>query len=164
MKKAIIVLILIVFVASIVVVNFFGLEIKQFDGVTYVDMITCETITVQNEDPKAIYATTTLGKDPLFVFDFIPAPDGAPYTTDDESISTNPNAITLDYEVFPHLADETGVKFIFDQEAMEGKVVFHETSRTFIFLRPNEIYTITIQAIDGSNTSMTIKVMARYLA
>lgn len=161
MKKIFIVLILIVFIASIVVVNFFGLEIKQFDGVKYVEYITCETITVQTEDPQTIYASTSSKEGyPRFIFNFVPADPDNPYTTDDESVVTNPNAITLDYEVFPHLANDTSVKFIFDEEAMAGKVVFHETSRTFVFLKPNEIFNITIKAMDGSNVSTTIQIMA----
>ena len=163
MKKTIVILILVIYVASIAIVNFFGLEIKQFDGVKYVDMITCDTITVQNEDRESIYADMTLSGVPLFIFDFVPANPDNPYTTEDESIVTNPNAITLDYEVFPHVADETGVRFLFDEEAMAGTVVFHETSRTFIFLKPNVICTITIESIDGSGVSTTIKVMGRYL-
>ena len=39
MKKTIIVIILAVYIASIAVVNFFGLEIKTFDSETYISFI-----------------------------------------------------------------------------------------------------------------------------
>lgn len=160
MKKTLVIIILAVYIASIAVVNFFGLEVKVFDGVTYVEEISCNTVTVQNENSVTLepeYFT----KDgiPIFVFDFIPAPEDAPYTTDPESIISNPNAVQINYEVLPHLADETGVKFVYDESAMEGSVVFHDLSRTFVFLKPNRIYTITIKAIDGSNKSTQIKIM-----
>ena len=63
--------------------------------------------------------------------------------------------------MFPPLADETGVKFEYDVTAAEGFVVFHESSATFLFLKPNKIITITVKAIDGSNKSTQIQVMGR---
>ena len=161
MKKTILILILVVYIASIAVVNFFGLEVKVFDGIKYVESIKCSTITVQNENSVTLEAKQQLHGKPLFIFDFIPASDDAPYTTDDESIITNPNAIQINYEVFPHTADEIGVKFEYDANAADGVVVFHEVSKTFIFLKPNKIITITIRSTDGSNKSTTIQVMGR---
>ena len=103
----------------------------------------------------------TLAGKPLFIFDFVPAPEDQPYSDDDESIIANPNAIQINYEVLPHLADETGVKFEYDTEAMEGAVVFHELSHTFVFLKPNKVITVTIKATDGSNKSTQICIMGR---
>ena len=161
MKKTIVIVILVVYIASIAVVNFFGLEIKVFDGITYVDTIMCDSITVQNQKPVTLEPSQSLGGKPLFMFDFIPAPEGDPYTTDDESIVQNPNAVQLNYEVFPHLADKTGVTYEFDASANEGVVVFHELSKTFVFLEPNHIITVTIKAIDGSNKSTQVAIMGR---
>ena len=162
MKKVIVIVILVVYLASIAVVNFFGLEIKVFDGIKYVESIQCNSITVQNENPVTLGPTQTLsGNVPLFIFDFIPAPEGTVYTTEDESIVSNPNAVQINYEVLPHLADESGVEFIFDKEALEGVVVFHEMSRTFVFLQDMRLITVTLRAIDGSNKSTTIKILGR---
>ena len=161
MKKTIVIIILLIYIASIAVVNFFGLEVKVFDGITYVETIQCNTITLRNENPVTLSPKQTLGGKPLFIFDFVPAPEDQPYTDDDESIIANPNAIQINYEVLPHLADETGVKFEYDTEAMEGAVVFHELSHTFVFLKPNKVITITIKATDGSNKSTQICIMGR---
>ncbi len=161
MKKTIVIVLLVVYIASIAVVNFFGLEVKVFDGITYVQEIQCNTVTVQNEDSVTVESKQMLGGKPLFIFDFIPAPENAPYTAEDESIINNPNAVQINYEVLPHLADEAGVKFEYDREAMEGAVVFHELSKTFVFLQPNRAITITLRAIDGSNASTQIVIMGR---
>lgn len=161
MKKTIVIVILVVYIASIAIVNFFGLEIKVFDGVTYVEDIMCDSITVHNQTPVTLEPAQGLAGKPLFIFDFIPAPADDPYTTEDESIVQNPNAVQLNYEVFPHLADETGVTFEFDTEAHEGAVVFHELSHTFVFLEPNHIITVTVKAIDGSNKSTQVAIMGR---
>ena len=161
MKKTIVIILLVVYIASIAVVNFFGLEVKVFDGVTYVQQIQCNNVTVRNENSVTLEPKQMLGGKPLFIFDFVPAPEDDPYTSEDESILNNPNAVQINYEVFPHLANETGVKFEYDIETNEGVVVFHELSRTFVFLKPNRAITVTIRAIDGSNVSTQIVLMGR---
>lgn len=161
MKKTIVIILLVVYIASIAVVNFFGLEVKVFDGVTYVQQIQCNNVTVRNENSVTLEPKQMLGGKPLFIFDFVPAPEDDPYTSEDESILNNPNAVQINYEVFPHLANETGVRFEYDIETNDGVVVFHELSRTFVFLKPNRAVTITIRAIDGSNVSTQIVLMGR---
>ena len=83
MKKTIVIIILLIYIASIAVVNFFGLEVKVFDGITYVESIQCNTITLRNENPVTLSPKQTLGGKPLFIFDFVPAPEDQPYTDDD---------------------------------------------------------------------------------
>jgi hypothetical protein len=161
MKKTIVIILLVVYIASIAVVNFFGLEVKIFDGVTYVQGIQCNSITVQNETPVTVESKQMLGEKPLFIFDFVPADEDNPYTADAESIINNPNAVQINYEVLPHLANETSVKFEYDEQTNEGAVVFHELSRTFVFLKPNRAITVTIRATDGSNVSTQIVLMGR---
>ena len=161
MKKTIVVILLVVYIASIAVVNFFGFEVKIFDGVTYVQQIQCNNVTVQNETPVTVESTQMLGGKPLFIFDFIPEDENNPYTSEAESIIGNPNAVQINYEVLPHLANETSVKFEYDKETNEGVVVFHEISRTFVFLKPNRAITVTIRATDGSNVSTQIVLMGR---
>ena len=164
MKKTIVVIILAVYIASIAIVNFFGLEVKVFDGITYVESIQCDTVTLRNESSAKLYPITYLGEKgdiPLFEFTFIPSSDGTDYTADDESIVSNPNAIELNYVVFPHLADETGVKFEYDEEGMAGIAVFLEDKHTLIFLKPGRIFTVTIKATDGSNKSTTVAIRGK---
>ena len=161
MKKTIVIILLVVYIASIAVVNFFGLEVKIFDGVTYVQGIQCNSITVQNETPVTVESKQMRGEKPLFIFDFVPADEDNPYTADAESIINNPNAVQINYEVLPHLANETSVKFEYDEQTNEGAVVFHELSKTFVFLKPNRAITVTIRATDGSNVSTQIVLMGR---
>ena len=161
MKKTIVIILLVVYIASIAVVNFFGLEIKIFDGITYVTDIRCNSVTVQNETPVTLESKQVLNGKQWFVFDFIPAGEGNVYTGDAESIINNPNAVQINYEVLPHLADEQGVRFEYDAETNADAVVFHELSRTFVFLKPNRAITVTIRATDGSNVSTQIVLMGR---
>lgn len=164
MKKTIVIIILAVYIASIAIVNFFGLEVKIFDGITYVESIQCDTVTLQNENSVELYPVAYLGNNgeiPLFEFDFTPSSDGREYTDDPNSIITNPNAIELNYVVFPYLADETSVRFEYDEASMQGLAVFREDIKTLIFLKPGKIFTVTIKAIDGSNKSTTVAIRGK---
>ena len=160
MKKTIVIVILAVYIASIAIVNFFGLEVKQFDSITYVSSIQCDTVTFHGDNSKVLYPSQYAGKDgntPVFVFDYIPAPADAPYTID--NLDENPNIIQINYEVMPHLADVRDVKFEYDVDA--GVAVFHELSGSFVFLKPDVALTITIKAADGSNVSTQLRIKGR---
>ena len=156
MKKTIIIVILVVYIASIAVVNFFGLKIKEFDGVEYVQEIKCSSITVLNEVPKTyqMYGIAEEEGCPEFRFAFT---DGK-YDKTPESLASNPNAVRIDYEVLPHLADESQVTFEFEEK---NYVHFDEATKTFIFLRNNRSLTVTILATDGSNVKTTIVIKSR---
>ena len=170
MKKTIVIVILVVYIASIAVVNFFGLQIKEFDGVEYVQEIKCNSITVLNENPKTYgeyiaEKEETEGEEeetepegvevyPEFRFEFI----AGKYTKDPESLANNPNAVRIDYEVLPHLADESQVTFVFEEK---NYVHFDEATKTFVFLRNNRSITVKIVATDGPNVSKTIVITSR---
>jgi hypothetical protein len=164
MKKTIVIIILAVYIASIAIVNFFGLEVKIFDGITYVESIQCDTVVLRNEDSTVLYPVAYLGANgeiPLFEFVFTPAKDGTSYTGDDESIIANPNAIELEYVVFPHLATSREVNFEYDEAGMAGLAVFREDIKTLVFLQPGKIFTVTIKATDGSNKSTTVAIRGK---
>lgn len=159
MKKTIVVIILAIFIASIAIVNFFGLNIRIFDGQIYVSSIQCDTITFVGDNNKEIYPSYYGGKNldiPVFEFDFIPADPDDPYTL--ENIDSNPNVIMLNYEVLDHLADVKDVDFEYDDS--QGVAIFYEDHPTqpFVFLKPDSAITITIKAIDGSNVSLQIRI------
>ena len=162
MKKTIVIIILAVYIASIAIVNFFGLEIKTPDSIIYVKSIQCDTVVFHGDNSKELHPSQYVGKDgntPLFVFDFIPADPSLPYTNDPSSLSANPNIIQINYEVMPHLANDKTIKFEYDEEA--GVAIFHELSGSFIFLKPDVALTITIRAQDSSNTSTQIRIKGR---
>ena len=160
MKKTIVIVILVVYIASIAVVNFFGLAIKEFDGVEYVEEIKCNSITVMNENPKTYgehqFPADKVPEDgiPEYWFNFI---DGD-YDKTPESLASNPNAVRIDYEVLPHTADGSKVDFIFEER---NYVYFDEETRTFVFLKNNRSLVVTIVSTDGSNVKTTIEIKSR---
>lgn len=160
MKKTIVIVILAVYIASIAVVNFFGLEVRQFDSITYVSAIQCDSVIDHGHNSQVLMPTQYAGKEgniPVFEFTFISADEENPYTLD--NLTENPNIIQINYEVLPHLADVTDVKFEYDEDA--GVAVFHELSGSFIFIKPDVALTITIKATDGSNVSTQIRIKGR---
>ena len=161
MKKAIVIVILVVYIASIAVVNFFGLEISVFDGNVYVSYITCETVTLQNGDTMEIAPKTKIPENgqeiPLFEIPFIAPPEGQSYTRDPESLVTNPNAVVLNYKIHPTDANDPTVEFLYDADS---NVAYFDTSiKTLVFLRP-AMFSLTVKSADGSNKMMKVYVRA----
>ena len=155
MKKTIVIVILVVYIASIAVVNFFGLAIKEFEGVEYVQEIKCNGVTVIDEVPKT-YGVDKINEEgiPEYRFEFIKGN----YTKDPESLASNPNVVRIDYEVLPHTADGSKVRFEFEEK---NYVHFDEATGTFVFLRNNRSLTVTLVATDGSNVRTTIIIKSR---
>ena len=162
MKKAIIILIIVVYFASIALVNFIGLETKVHDGIVYVTNIKCDSITLLNGENEQLQATTYWSGVPIFVFDFTPSGDENGYTKDDASINSNPNVIQPNIDVLPHNADISKYIFEYDAEQYEDFIVFHEDLNAFVFLVPNKMITVTITTTDGSHKSTTIKILGKY--
>lgn len=163
MKKTIVIVILVVYIASIAVVNFFGLKIKEFDHVEYVSEIKCESITVLNETPVTVgvygVAKDPVTKEDIFEFRF-PFTKGD-YTTDPASLASNPNVVRINYEVLPHLADDSQIAFEFDREGLADIVYFDEETQTFVFLKRLKRIEVTIKATDGSNVKTRLKIMGK---
>ena len=164
MKKTIVIVILVVYIASIAVVNFFGLKIEEFDHVEYVQEIKCESITVLNENPVIVTPFIPEPDEngvsiPEFYFDFIPGT----YTSDPANMASNPNRVRLEYVVLPHTAD-AGLKVNFVcKDVVDGDgnllIDFDEETQTFLFLQSFEMIEVTLKSTDGSNIKTSIRIM-----
>lgn len=157
MKKTVIIAILIIYLGSLVIVNFFGLKIKNFEGTKYVENIDCQISLRRDEDAEVkTYADPMDENTTWYVFNFTPGIYGA----DEESSMTNPNMIIFSPHVYPENADNTRVNFLYDKTAAEGICVFFEKSMSLCFLKPGGI-TLTIEAADGSNVKQTMFIYAQ---
>lgn len=154
MKKVIVILILAVYIASIAVVNFGGLQVVQHDRITYVKTIQCNKVTFLGDNEREIEPQYFGTLPPMYTFDFIPPEEGDTYSIDDD----NPNVLTIDWEVMPHDASNE-VEFIFDVES--GAVYYHEMTNSFVILRGDIIFDVTIRALDGSKAETTISIWSR---
>ncbi|MBR2442028.1 MAG: hypothetical protein IKB20_03075 [Clostridia bacterium] len=155
MKKTVIIAILLIYLGSIVLVNFFGLNVKNFEGTKYVESITCEVIH-RGEDPKEIKAVQDPTDDVVWqIFDFIPG------YYDETNIDANPNTVQILPHVYPETADNTEVKLIYDKETTSEYCHVNETAKTVTFLEPDKGITIEIVSADGSNIKTRVFILPR---
>lgn len=154
MKKAIIVIIFAIYIASIAIVNFFGLEIAIFDGITYVEDIEITELTVINDgDLESIdsYATRT-DEDGVEVLCYRFA-----YKEKTDEMQANPNMVKIEYVIRPTNADNKTVDFIYAEN--ESVFTFYEDLQTIEFLKSNRSVVITLRSTDGSNVQKRIEIL-----
>ena len=157
MKKTVIIAIFIIYLGSIVAVNFFGLKVKNFEGTKYVEEITCSVVHRGVEGAEVKTREDSLSATTWQIFDFIPGS----YSPDD--LESNPNVIQLDYHVYPENADNRKVKLVYDEAAASDVCVINENNMTVVFFAPMGI-TIEIVAADGSNVKEALFIYPRVKA
>jgi len=136
MKKSVIILIGIIYIASIFVVGFFGMQIKAFDTIIYITDIECtnEDIIVNPDKTKKIK------------FDY--NPDG------DEL----ENTLIITYEVYPKDSTLKGL------DAVE--LVYSENPKLAtvdglaITFKARGVMTVYLKSLDGSNVVETITIIS----
>ena len=128
MKKSVVILIALIFIASVVAVSFFGLQFKTFDEIVYV-----ESIEILNEDVEL----DDTGMPFAVVF-----PD-----------ANGVRQYQIKWRVHPDNATDDGVSFAYDSQ--NGNVTIDENGVVTFQTRGG--VTVQIIAKDGSaKTTMTI--------
>jgi hypothetical protein len=136
MKKSVIILILIIYLASIFVVGFLGTKIGSYDEVIY-----ATKIEVINKE----LITTPSGQKYINI-EFVPY----------ESEQDNINYVALDWKVVPENATNVGVSFSYSANITHASV---SPLGVVVFTRKGTI-TVYIKAEDGSNIQTSILVRA----
>jgi hypothetical protein len=156
MKKTVIIAILLIYLGSIVLVNFFGLNVKNFEGTKYVESIDCEVIHRGGEEEQDIKEVEDPTDDVVwYIFDFVPG------YYDETNIDSNPNTIQILPHVYPETADNTEVKLIYDGETTSEFCHVNETAKTVTFLEADRGITIEVVSADGSNIKTKIFLLPR---
>lgn len=110
MKKVVIVVILAVYLASIALVNFFGLKVSIFEGTTYVTEINVERVVLHRDGDGKVEEFLDDTGTPNYYFEFVnllktgteySENSKVEYSESDESIIANPNTVLIDYKVNP---------------------------------------------------------------
>lgn len=162
MKKTTIIAIFLVYLASILIVNFFGLQVMQMQGNQYVSEIIVNGVELTNRT-DAQDKTVKILENPneedttlvFYAFYFIVAEEGAEYTAEAESLATNPNRVKINYKVNPYDAGNSKLRFDYQNE----KVVFDAETEELVFLK-KAVITLVLRATDGSQVNTTIKLAA----
>lgn len=141
MKKSVIVLIGIIYIAAIVFVGFFGMKLTAYDEMIYITDIECvnEELKVSNdpetnEEQKSIWFKFKQGGNEL------------------------ENTITIKYKVYPENASLKGTdaaKLVYDENTKVAKV----NGLHITFLKKG-VLTVQIISKDGSNVIETITLIS----
>lgn len=132
MKKSVIILIAIIYVASIALVSFFGLQFKTFEPIIYT-----QSVELLNEDIKT-------------------AEDGSKY------VIVRPNehgerTYQIRYRVHPDNATDSEVNYIYDKQNTSVSI---DENGVVNFSTKGAIK-VTIKTKDGSGASATLTIYAR---
>ena len=132
MKKAVVILIAIIFVVSIALVNFLGVKSKSFDQVVYTQSLEITNDGLQDVEEKGeIMKGIVLRKD-----------------------TNGERKFQIQYKVTPDSVTKPGVVFSYDTQ--KSFVTVSEDGLV-TFTKPGSI-TVTIKPIDGSNCQAKIKI------
>ena len=132
MKKSVVILITIIYIASIALVSFFGLQFKVFDEIVYSNKIELlnEDIKIKNGEP---YALAEKGEDGVWRYQ-------------------------LEYRVYPDNVTNSAVTFSYDNQ---NNTVSIDENGVITFTKKG-VVTIEILPEDGSpDVSATLTVWAR---
>lgn len=167
MKKLLVVLIAIVFVASVVIVNIFGLQFNVGLPTVYVQTINIKHIEIQRDgEIEEITATKSEVKDSgiteyQFYFNFTAPEFGEIYPSDEASLIENPNRVAIIYEVVPADANNRDITYEFDADQINGVAVYDEETNTIVFLRKNRAVSVLIKAEDSGKILCSIYIRAK---
>jgi hypothetical protein len=131
MKKSVVILIALIFIASVVSVSFFGLKFKTFDEIVYVESIELLDENLKVDDQGVKYVVIR--------------PD-----------ENGERKYQIKYRVHPDNATENGVTFAYDEQ--NTSVTVDETG--VVTFAKKGVVTVQIIAKDGS-AKTSIKIISR---
>lgn len=137
MKKSVIILIAIIYVGSIFVVGFFGMQIKAFDTMIYITDIECtnDFINEKIDGTKEIK------------FDYNPNGD------------LQENTLILTYDVYPKnstLKGYNAVKLVYNEEDIKKLAIVDGLKITFL---GKGVMSVILKSLDGSNVVENIRII-----
>ena len=132
MKKSVVILILVIYLASIALVSFFGLDFKIFEEVIYVEKIEILNKGLKHNDTWGDYVVIT------------PDSEGA-------------LRYKIDYRVYPDEATNQDVSFAFDSQATGVTV----TDSGLVEFESPGMIKVKVVSTDGTNVEAAITIIAK---
>lgn len=165
MKKTVIVAILLSFIASILVVQFFGLRVVEIQGNQYISSIEIHGMEYTNRDDisdikykKVVQLSDQNGnKLQSYAGYFVKGE----YDKTPESLAANPNRVKILYEIKPYNATNQEITLDYDKEASANVIVFDEETNEFIFLDAWSV-NVGINSHDGSAVRESVTISLVY--
>ncbi|MBQ8284575.1 MAG: hypothetical protein IJX75_05750 [Clostridia bacterium] len=132
MKKTVIIAIFVVYLVSILAVQFFGYPATVPESGVYINGITITDVTLSRTDKNEVNKGTdkTNGL-PVYAFSYI---SGA-YTAEEESIANNPNRVKISYLLDPVDADPKMLVYVVNNP----NVIILEETAELVFLKKGAV-------------------------
>ena len=162
MKKGVIIAIIVAYIASILVVQFFGLQVIGVEGNVYITDIevrgfefTNRAHIVDAQYQKVVKLRDTSGREDIHYGGyFYPGV----YDTSAESLASNPNRVKVIYDIVPYNATYTDITFAYDAEANDQNVIYLDPeTQEIVFLKPRSV-TFVLTTQDGSTIRKEIMI------
>ena len=154
MKKTVIIAIVLIYLASILVVGFFGAQLEINNPVIYPDAMTLTGVAVDGDPDAVAEYGETLDEEQYFVFYFTPAPEDEAYT--EENVADNPNKVTPLVAFTPE--NTTNQAFTINV-SKNANVLLDEATGAIIFL-DRTIATVTVTSKQNTNLTVTFLLQA----
>lgn len=133
MKKSVIVMIMVIYVASIVFIGFFGMKISAYDEIIYVNKVECI-----NEEAKL-------------------KPDGSKtIILELDKHDSEKNIYQILWKVLPMDASKRNIKFVYDEDSYVARV--DKFGR--VYFKNAGVITVYLKSTDGTNIVEIIKFIA----
>ena len=156
MKKTVIIVIFLIYIASIAIVNFFGLEISIFEGTNYVTHI---DVTIRDREGEILPVSKVLDDGTIVYKITFDGGEGGVTKYDDYDLF-NPNLFVITPHADPDNANNTQVKVVYDEQSLAGRAQIVDDGlqpQLWILVNRGQ-FTLDIQSTDGSNVSTKVQI------
>lgn len=156
MKKSVMIIIGIIYVASIVVINFFGMKVFVYNKTIDVEQIVCLN---KKDEEKGIVVST---------FESYNGETGTAITIKFDK-PANKNLMTgtmlqLDLRVLPDNATKKELSFTSTASEDEVEFITDESGKQtglILFYEPTSIFEVFVKSTDNSNVTLRLKIWAK---
>ncbi len=136
MKKSVVILIAIIYITSIAVVSFFGLQYKMFEEIVYSDGLLLLNADIKTSEKGEKYVVIMKGDD-----------------------AETPYRYLIEYRLTPDDVTEKKVNFSYDAATAE-KCGFNIDENGLVTFKKSGVITVKMVPADGSNVEVSLKLIA----
>ena len=155
MKKTVIIAIFIIYLASIVAVQLFGVPATVPEGGAYVEAIEITGVT-HSGGQEVTELTNSKTGDKWYWFYFTESTNGG-YTKDADSLANNPNRVKIVYLLTPEDAMTDTLSYTFDND----NVVFIPETEEVVFLKAVKVNVMIKESKGNINARDEVSIVAR---
>ena len=152
MKKTTIIIICVVYLLSILAVQFFGIPVSVPEAGEYITSIEIVDVSLNNrsvgQDTSIEYSVNNSGMS-VYKFHFIENENGE-YTDDATSLANNPNRIKVTYKIEPADVSQGALKIIVSNLNVVVLPKTEEFAYELVFLKKNSAPVVIIKEDKGS--------------